>query len=111
MAVLDCSIGIMAYNEEANIGRLLAALLDQKLSTCEIKEIFVVASGCEDRTEDIVRKYEQHDDRIKLLVQKKREGKASAINLFLQKAHDGIVQGLHAVFCPCLNHRGNLKRF
>ena len=43
---LTCSIGIMAYNEEANIGRLLKAVLSQKLKTVAITEIVVVASGC-----------------------------------------------------------------
>ncbi|MEZ4516212.1 MAG: glycosyltransferase [Chloroflexota bacterium] len=50
-----CSIGIMAYNEEANICRLLDRLLHQRLTTVEIAEIIVAASGCTDRTEDIVR--------------------------------------------------------
>ena len=46
----DCSIGIMAYNEEANIGNLLDALIGQRTDKCAIKEIYVVASGCLDRT-------------------------------------------------------------
>jgi biofilm PGA synthesis N-glycosyltransferase PgaC len=89
--MINCSIGIMAYNEEANIGRLLDVLLRQNLSHCSIKEIFVVASGCTDRTEDIVKDYIRVDDRIKLLVQKQREGKASAINLFLSKANADVL--------------------
>jgi cellulose synthase/poly-beta-1,6-N-acetylglucosamine synthase-like glycosyltransferase len=81
----------MAYNEGANIGRLLDALLGQRLSSCAIKEIWVVASGCEDRTEAIVRDYHRRDGRINLLVQKRREGKASAINLFLSRAKGEII--------------------
>ncbi len=50
--MITCGIDIMAYNEEANIGQLSKALLKQSLSACSIKEIFVVASGCVDRTED-----------------------------------------------------------
>ena len=88
--MINCSIGIMAYNEEANIGRLLNALLRQNLSHCSIKEIFVVASGCIDKTEDIVKDYIRVDERIKLLLQKQREGKASAINLFLSKANADV---------------------
>ena len=84
--MICCSIGIMAYNEEANIGELLDALRRQKLSACSIIEIFVVASGCTDRTEEIVRDCARLDKRIKLLIQEKREGKASAINLFLSRA-------------------------
>ena len=53
------SIGIMAYNEEANIGRLLSSLLDQNLTQANLTEIFVVASGCTDRTEKIVDIYKK----------------------------------------------------
>lgn len=88
--MFDLSIGIMAYNEEANIGRLLRSLLDQKFTHGYLKEIFVVASGCTDRTEDIVRNFMEQDKQIKLLIQPQREGKASAINLFLSKASGDI---------------------
>ena len=59
------SIGIMAYNEEANIGRLLNSVLEQTFTYGYLKEIFVVASGCMDRTEDIVRSFVKKDKRIK----------------------------------------------
>ncbi len=84
------SIGVMAYNEEANIGRLLEALLRQRLSVCSLQEIWVVSSGCTDGTEDIVRDFMRRDKRIKLLIQKQRQGKASAINLFLSKAQGDV---------------------
>lgn len=88
---LTCSIGIMAYNEEANIGRLLQALLDQQTPNCVIKEIIVLASGCTDNTESIVREFSARDPKIKLLVQPRREGKASAINLFLRHVQSDIL--------------------
>ena len=89
--MFNMSLGIMVYNEEANIGRLLRSLLKQKITHCYLKEIFVVASGCTDRTEEIVRNFIHEDSRIKLLVQPEREGKASAINLFLSKATGDIL--------------------
>jgi len=84
------SIGIMAYNEEANIGRLLQSVLRQRFTHGFLIEIYVVASGCTDRTEEIVREFMEQDKRIKLLIQVQREGKASAINLFLSKASGDI---------------------
>ena len=87
---IRCSVGITAYNEEANIGRLLQAVLDQRLYEVEIAEIIVVASGCTDGTEEIVRQYTDHDPRIRLYVQAQREGKTSAINLFLRHAGEKI---------------------
>ena len=87
---MKCSVGITAYNEEANIGQLLQAMLDQRLYGVEISEIIVVASGCRDRTIDIVQEYMAKEPRIKLVVQECREGKTSAVNLFLQQAKEDI---------------------
>jgi len=87
---IRCSVGITAYNEEANIGRLLQAILDQRLFEVQITEILVVASGCTDRTEEIVREYMAQDPRIQLFVQEKREGKTSAINVYLRHARETI---------------------
>ncbi|MCL4859155.1 MAG: glycosyltransferase [Caldilineaceae bacterium] len=87
---LTCSVGITAYNEESNIGPLLAALIDQHLHEVEIAEIIVVASACTDRTVPIVREYMALDPRIKLIEQERREGKTSAVNLFLQAAQHEI---------------------
>ncbi len=88
--MFNLSLGIMAYNEEANIGRLLRSVLSQRFTHGFLKEIYVVASGCTDRTEEIVREFMKQDKRIELLIQIKREGKASAINLFLKKASGDI---------------------
>jgi len=77
-------VGITAYNEAANIGSLLAALLDQHLHEVEIVEIIVVASACTDRTVEIVKEYVAQQPHVKLIEQERREGKTSAINLFLQ---------------------------
>ena len=80
------SVGICAYNEEKNIGRLLEAIKSQSLDKASIKEIFVVSSGSYDNTEAIVLSYAERDSRIKLLRQHTRRGKASAVNEFLKCA-------------------------
>lgn len=85
-----CSVGITAYNEEANIGKLLAAMLTQELKQVEITEIIVVASGCVDNTVSIIQEYAAKDSRIKMIVQENREGKTSAINRFLAVAKEEI---------------------
>jgi len=72
---IGCSIGIMAYNEEANIARTLRSVLDQTGPTVRIEEVIVVASGCTDRTVPIVSEMAQDEPRIRLCVQEKREGK------------------------------------
>ena len=84
--LVKCTIGIMAYNEAANVGRLLNALLGQETRIAHIETIIVVASGCTDGTEGIVESYVARDPRITLLCQAEREGKASAVNLFMEHA-------------------------
>lgn len=87
---IACSVGVTAYNEEQNIGQLLEALVEQHLHRVEIVEIIVVASACTDRTVPIVQQYRARDPRVKLIEQPKREGKTSAINLFLAEAQTDI---------------------
>jgi len=89
-AVIGCSIGIMAYNEGANIGRTIQAVLEQHGPSMRIEEVIVVASGCTDRTVPVVTEMAAQEPKVRLLVQEKREGKASAINLFLKEATSEI---------------------
>jgi len=91
---MEVSIGIMAYNEEKNIGKLLETLLNQNTKTVNIKEIIIVSSGSKDNTDQIVKEFCKKDKRIKLITQEKRKGKASAINEFLKIAkHDICILG------------------
>jgi len=95
-----CSIGIMAYNEEANIARTLQAVLAQREQAIHIQEIIVVASGCTDRTPAIVAEMARTQPCIRLCIQEQREGKASAINLFLTQAHSPLLILLGADVFP-----------
>ncbi len=87
---VGCSVGIMAYNEEANIVRTLRAVLAQEGPSVRLDEVIVVASGCTDRTVPLINDIAQQEPRVHLCVQEKREGKASAINLFLKEATSEI---------------------
>jgi biofilm PGA synthesis N-glycosyltransferase PgaC len=97
---IRCAIGIMAYNEERNIGRLLEAVLTQRTAVADIAEIVVVASGCTDGTEAIVRRWADRDPRIRLVTQSTREGKASAINLFLSLTQESVLLVCSADLIP-----------
>jgi len=88
---MDISIGVIAYNDENNIGRLLEAILNQKTKVVNTKEIIVVSSGSNDKTNEIVKSFSKKNRKIKLLLQEKREGKASAINEFLKAAKYDIL--------------------
>jgi biofilm PGA synthesis N-glycosyltransferase PgaC len=80
------SVGIMAYNEGANIANAIDAILNQRLSAGHVAELIVVASGCTDDTVQIVAGISRDDTRVRCIVQERREGKASAINVFLGAA-------------------------
>ncbi len=88
---VECSVGIMAFNEEANIAHALDSILRQDPVAKWIREVIVVASGCEDRTCAVVAEIASREPRVRLIEQERREGKASAINCFI-----GVAQ------CPVL---------
>ena len=88
---LKVSIGVASYNEEQNIERLIQSLLKQKVKSSVISEILVISSGSTDRTNNIIKKIHRKNSRVKLIMQKKRIGKASAVNLFLSLANENIV--------------------
>jgi biofilm PGA synthesis N-glycosyltransferase PgaC len=87
---IHTSIGICAYNEERNIGKLLDALLNQASNVVNISQILVISYST-DATNEVVEKYKKRDSRVKLVLQKKREGKASAVNLFLKEATGDVL--------------------
>jgi hypothetical protein len=97
---IGCSIGIMAHNEEANIGRTIHAVLQQQGQSFLIEEVIVVASGCTDRTVSIVSGIALQESRVRLCIQEKREGKASAINLFLKQTISPVVVLIGADVIP-----------
>ena len=84
---MDISIGIMAHNEEKNIGKLLHRLLEEKSTS--IREIIVVDDASTDNTATIVKGI--ITSKVRLIQFQKRSGKAQAINTFLKSAAGDIV--------------------
>ncbi|MBW6515127.1 MAG: glycosyltransferase [Candidatus Cloacimonetes bacterium] len=88
---LRCSIGILIHNEAENIGKLLKALLNQKLEKVEIAEIIVISSDSTDGSDDIVKRYSGINPIVKLITEKERRGKSAAINTFLKEAKEDLI--------------------
>lgn len=86
MAKINCSLGVFAYNEAGNIIKLLNSLVSQELEQVEIAEIIVVSSASTDGTDELVSNFGQQHPQVRLIAQPRREGKSSAINLFLREA-------------------------
>lgn len=88
---IQASIGIFAHNEEANILHLLKAIKAQKLKQVEIAEVIVVSSASTDKTDELVQEFAEDNPEVRLYIQAKREGKSSAINLFIKEAMSEVL--------------------
>lgn len=88
---IPITIGIPAYNEAQNIERLLLSIINQQLKSISISEIIIVSSGSTDSTNKIVKSLTKEYPFIKLIYQKRRLGKARAVNLILSQAREEII--------------------
>jgi biofilm PGA synthesis N-glycosyltransferase PgaC len=84
------AIGIMAYNEAANIGPLLDSILGQT-AIARINRVVVIASGCTDDTCSIVERYAAAHPVVELVAETERGGKVRAINTFFSHAAEPIL--------------------
>ena len=84
------AIGVMAFNEEGNIARLLDSILKQTAFE-NINRVVVIASGCTDRTCAIVERYAAEHPKIQLVPEPERGGKVRAINTFFALASEPIL--------------------
>lgn len=89
--LMKVSIGVCAYNEDQNIKHLIGSLQEQELTSVIISEIIVVASGCTDQTVSIVQRMQKTDPRIKMIIEDRREGKAKAVNLFINASTNELL--------------------
>ena len=83
--ILRAIIGVPAFNESQNIGRLLGAL-GRAISADPRIEKIVVVSSSNDSTDAIIKGFSQTDPRVALVVERQRSGKASAWNRLIQLA-------------------------
>ena len=87
----------MAHNEERNLERAVRSLLDQELPPDTVwHTLWIVASGCTDRTTGIAERLAKEDSRIRVLVEPQRMGKAHALREVLQRAHGTALVLLNA---------------
>ncbi len=88
------TIGIPAYNEEANIKQLLDTLLNQSQNTITLEKIIVASDGSTDQTVEIVRTFP--DPRITCFEDGKRIGSALRKNRILENTTSDILILLNA---------------
>ncbi len=87
------SIVIPAYNEEKTIGELLKKVVDVDIPIK--KEVIIVNDGSTDNTEkivqDFIKKYKNLQNLDIILINKKNEGKGSALKLGISKSSGDII--------------------
>lgn len=87
----NLTVGICAYNECNNIGKLLQNILSSQDLSAD-SEVLVVCSGCTDGTNERAIRFCELDSRVKVHIEEDRKGKASAINHILSNAlNDKII--------------------
>lgn len=89
--MITVSVGVCAYNEESNIEFALRSILSQPLDGFSLLEVIVISSASTDRTDAIVTNFSERDRRVRLVAQKEREGKTSAVNLFMSQAKGDVL--------------------
>lgn len=92
------SIGIPAYNEEANIKNLLTALLEQKQDGFELLEIIVVSDGSSDNTAKEAKSVV--NEKISIIDNVERKGKTESQNEILKIFKGDILVLLDADIIP-----------
>ena len=84
--------GIVAFNDESRVERSVRSLLSQELPAgYEWSHVWLVGSGCTDRTVEIGQAVAREDPRLRVLVQPTRRGKAAAIQEILDRVEGETV--------------------
>ena len=84
--------GIVAHNEEATIEASIRSLVTQEVGPSRWTTIWVVVSGCTDRTVERARTIAEEDARVQVIVQPERQGKSQALNaIFARAKGDALV--------------------
>jgi len=92
------TIGIPAYNEEANIGKLIKSLLSQKQESFVLEKIIVVSDGSTDKTEGMVLAI--RNPKIHLIKNSQRLGQPKTQNLIVKESQSDILVFINADVLP-----------
>jgi poly-beta-1,6-N-acetyl-D-glucosamine synthase len=96
MKLLRVGVGIFAHNEEINIDGAIRSVVESELDEGILESIIVVSSGSSDLTNKKVRTWMKRDERIKVLTEPVRQGKTSAINLFMRQSSAEVLVSMSA---------------
>lgn len=89
MKRVTVTVGISAYNEEANVAQLLVQVLRQKQDGFDLEKVILISDGSIDRT--VARAGSVVSSKIEILSHKKRVGKAVRLNELFKRAKSDII--------------------
>lgn len=92
--IYTVSVGIPAFNEEANIGYLLRDVLNQQEEGYRLEQVYVYSDGSTDATESIVCGIK--DPRVELIIGPGRMGAAHGQNTIMERATSDALVLLNA---------------
>lgn len=92
------TIGIPAFNEEANIKNLLLDILSQRKRGFDLKQIIIVSDGSRDKT--VLEARSVNDKRIILIVNNARRGVNQAQNQIIRRSKTDILVLINADVLP-----------
>ena len=99
-------IGIPAYNEEHNIGSLLEKLIKEYPSY----DILVISSGSDDNTNNIIQEYCNNHRNVKIIIEKERSGKSSALALLLRELNNSKYDAMVYLGADNLPEKGAINK-
>src|SRR3990167_2430522 len=102
MNKIKVSVGIPAYNEEANIRHLLSSLISQIEDGFELLEIIIVSDASSDATIEIVKSF--NNSKIKLVEHKVRVGQQITQNEIMHLYKGDLLVITEADILPENNH-------
>jgi poly-beta-1,6-N-acetyl-D-glucosamine synthase len=89
--------GVVAFNEERHLAAAVESLLAQQLPpNIHWRTIWVVASGCTDRTPEVARELATKYPEVQIIFQPERRGKASALGEIFRRVRGDFLVLLNA---------------
>jgi glycosyltransferase involved in cell wall biosynthesis len=88
---LTLTVGIPAYNEEANIKRLIRSILAQKSKNYNLEKVIIISDGSTDKTNNIVNKISKKNRKVYLIDNRVRTGKTKKINDFFRLSKSDLL--------------------